>query len=174
MRHAINLDYLNKECNNNFIYSKCTRFRNSVKCGAMAYAHLKKLLYTSGKTQIDLASIIGRTPAVITNLFNGTRSLQIEEVQKIADYFKVTPAFVLTGKDVPQQKEQMKIDEKLMQEAARAIQRAAEQSGKILGLAQAMAYTVSLYNDIVAEREKGQDVNPTEFIASLVLKRDSV
>lgn len=66
----------------------------------MAYEHLKKLLEKNGKSQEDLAKLIGRTPAVVTNLFKGRRSLQTEEVEKIARHFDVSTDYVMYGKDV--------------------------------------------------------------------------
>lgn len=63
----------------------------------MAYEHLKKLLIKHGKSQKDLADLINKTEAVITNLFNGTRKLAVTEGQKIADWLKEPIEFVLFG-----------------------------------------------------------------------------
>lgn len=66
---------------------------------AMAYEHIKKLLLDNGQEQADLAKLLGRTNAVVTNLFNGSRSLQIEEVQKISERYGVSTDFVLYGRE---------------------------------------------------------------------------
>jgi transcriptional regulator with XRE-family HTH domain len=63
----------------------------------MAYEHIKALLIERGESQADLAKLIGRTNAVVTNLFNGSRSLQIEEVEKLANHFNVSKHYILTG-----------------------------------------------------------------------------
>jgi len=68
----------------------------------MAYEHLKKLLAKNGMKQADLAQLINRSAAVVTNLFQGVRSLQVEEVERIASYFQVTTNFVLYG-EVPRE-----------------------------------------------------------------------
>lgn len=63
----------------------------------MAYEHIKDLLTQSGVTQAYLAELLGRTPAVITNLFNNDRRLQLEEAEKISERFGVPIDFVLYG-----------------------------------------------------------------------------
>lgn len=64
-----------------------------------AYPHILELLKKRKLKRAALAKLFGRDRAVITNLFNGTRKLSLEEAKMIADYFNVTMDFVLYGKD---------------------------------------------------------------------------
>lgn len=82
-----------------FTTSKYENFSFPIKSSAMAYDHIKKLMKLAGEEQSDLARLLGRSPAVITNLFKGERSLQIEEVQKIAAHYKVSTDYVIYGKE---------------------------------------------------------------------------
>jgi len=61
----------------------------------MAYEHLQNLLLSAGKKQADLARLINKTPAVITNLFNGDRKLDAQEAIKIADWLGVEMSAVM-------------------------------------------------------------------------------
>lgn len=61
----------------------------------MAYEHLQNLLLSAGKKQADLARLIHKTPAVITNLFNGSRKLDAKEAIKIADWLGVEMSVVM-------------------------------------------------------------------------------
>ena len=61
----------------------------------MAYEHLQNLLLSAGKKQADLARLINKTPAVITNLFNGSRKLDAKEACRIADWLGVEMSAVM-------------------------------------------------------------------------------
>jgi|ERR1700741_39959 len=77
----------------------------------MAYEHIKNLLSKHGEDQTDLAKLIGRSPAVITNLFNGSRSLQIEEVEKLAEHYEVSTDYILYGRDLVNSQENLRDSE---------------------------------------------------------------
>jgi transcriptional regulator with XRE-family HTH domain len=64
----------------------------------MAYEHLRNLLTSAGKKQADLAKLINKTPAVVTNLFNGVRKLDAQEANRIATWLGVEMTEVLGGK----------------------------------------------------------------------------
>lgn len=61
----------------------------------MAYEHLKNLLMSAGKKQADLARLINKTPAVVTNLFNGDRKLDAQEARRIAAWLGVEMSAVM-------------------------------------------------------------------------------
>jgi transcriptional regulator with XRE-family HTH domain len=61
----------------------------------MAYEHLQNLLVSAGKKQADLARLINKTPAVVTNLFNGSRKLDAKEAIRIADWLGVEMSVVM-------------------------------------------------------------------------------
>jgi len=61
----------------------------------MAYEHLQNLLVSAGKKQADLARLINKTPAVVTNLFNGDRKLDAQEAIKIAAWLGVGMSAVM-------------------------------------------------------------------------------
>lgn len=82
-----------------FITSKYTNAFPANNMPAMAYDHLKRLLKNKRETQADLAKLINRTPAVITSLFKGERSLQTEEVNRLATHFGVSSNYILYGSD---------------------------------------------------------------------------
>jgi hypothetical protein len=63
----------------------------------MAYEHLRNLLVSAGKKQADLAKLIHKTPAVVTNLFNGVRKLDAQEAGRIAVWLGVGVNEVLGG-----------------------------------------------------------------------------
>lgn len=58
-------------------------------------SHLKKLLTKQGLTQTDLAHLLGRDKAVITNLFQGKRQLKADEAAIIASHLGVLVSDVL-------------------------------------------------------------------------------
>lgn len=61
----------------------------------MNLSHLKQLLVEHGITQTDLARILGRDKAVITNLFQGKRQLKADEAAIIANLIGVPVARIL-------------------------------------------------------------------------------
>ena len=63
--------------------------------GGMNLAHLKKLLGKHGLTQTDLAHLLNRDKAVITNLFQGKRQLKADEAAVIASHLGITVADVM-------------------------------------------------------------------------------
>lgn len=63
----------------------------------MAYEQLQTLLLSAGKKQADLARLIKKTPAVITNLFGGERKLDAQEAQLIANWLGVDVDRVIGG-----------------------------------------------------------------------------
>jgi transcriptional regulator with XRE-family HTH domain len=71
----------------------------------MAYEHLRTMLMSAGKKQADLARLINKTPAVVTNLFNGVRKLDAQEASRIAVWLGVDVREVLgrtsTAQKVP-------------------------------------------------------------------------
>lgn len=69
----------------------------------MAYEHIQKLLEEQGKSQNELAGLLNRTPAVVTNLFNGVRLLKANEIQKIADWLSVSPEQIMSDIGKPKQ-----------------------------------------------------------------------
>lgn len=58
-------------------------------------SHLKQLLAKNGISQTDLARILGRDKAVITNLFQGRRRLKADEAMLIARHVGVPVAQIL-------------------------------------------------------------------------------
>lgn len=158
------LDYLNPDCKQKFISSKYTKFSSSIKSRPMAYEHIKRMLSDAGENQADLARLLGRTPAVITNLFNGERSLQIEEVQKISARYGVSTDYVLYGKEFDRPK-LYQADDALLLRCGDSILAAAKQLGLKLSLAEAMAYTVQLYKHAIKHK-----VDASEERAALVLE----
>lgn len=58
-------------------------------------SHLKQLLSEHGISQTDLARILGRDKAVITNLFHGRRQLKAEEAMVIARHIGVPVSQIL-------------------------------------------------------------------------------
>lgn len=66
-----------------------------VYIGRMNLSHLKQLLTKHGLTQTDLARLLRRDKAVITNLFQGKRQLKADEATIIASHLGVTVAQVL-------------------------------------------------------------------------------
>jgi hypothetical protein len=58
-------------------------------------SHLKQLLMSHGINQTDLARLLHRDKAVITNLFQGKRQLKAEEAMIIASHIGVPVAQVL-------------------------------------------------------------------------------
>lgn len=65
----------------------------------MAYEHIKKELEKQGKTQIEMASILGRTHAIATSIFNGSRPLKIDEIPLLAKWLGKPENFILHGID---------------------------------------------------------------------------
>lgn len=63
----------------------------------MAYEHIRELLTEHGLNQAELAALLGKTPAVITNLFNGERLLKSSEAQLLARKFNTTIEYILHG-----------------------------------------------------------------------------
>lgn len=61
----------------------------------MNLSHLKQLLAENGLNQTDLAHILGRDKAVITNLFQGKRRLKADEAMLIARHIGVPVAEIL-------------------------------------------------------------------------------
>jgi plasmid maintenance system antidote protein VapI len=66
------------------MHSKSTAFSISVHSRPMAYEHLRGLMSKAGVSQADLAKVLNKTPAVVTNLFNGVRELKAQEVIRIS------------------------------------------------------------------------------------------
>ncbi len=58
-------------------------------------SHLKKLLSKHGLTQTDLAHLLKRDKAVVTNLFQGKRQLKADEAAIIASHLGITVADVM-------------------------------------------------------------------------------
>lgn len=58
-------------------------------------SHLKQLLAKNGISQTDLARLLRRDKAVITNLFQGKRQLKAEEAMVIASHIGVPVAQIL-------------------------------------------------------------------------------
>ena len=63
--------------------------------GGMDISNLKRLLQEHNTTQAELARLLGRDRAVITNLMYGRRRLKAEEAMSIANYLNVSVAEVL-------------------------------------------------------------------------------
>lgn len=63
----------------------------------VAYEHIKSLIAEHGMNQVQFADFLNRSGAVVTNLFNGDRRLQLDEAEKISDRFGVTVDYVLYG-----------------------------------------------------------------------------
>jgi len=61
----------------------------------MNLSHLKQLLAKNGISQTDLARLLRRDKAVITNLFQGKRQLKAEEAMVIASHIGVPVAQIL-------------------------------------------------------------------------------
>jgi hypothetical protein len=70
----------------------------------MNLAHLKKLLNKHGLKQTDLAHLLGRDKAVITNLFQGKRQLKADEAAIIAEHLGTTVADVMGIQEKGKQK----------------------------------------------------------------------
>ena len=56
----------------------------------MAYDDLKNIITTQGGNTTDIASIIGRSKGVASNIFAGRRPLKIEEAYAIAKVYNAT------------------------------------------------------------------------------------
>lgn len=62
-------------------------------------SHLKKILNKHGLTQTDLAHLLNRDKAVITNLFQGKRQLKADEAAVIASHLGIAVADVMGIKE---------------------------------------------------------------------------
>ncbi len=53
------------------------------------------IINKAGKSQAELARLLNKTPAVITNLFNGERELKANEVNRISQWLSIPVELVL-------------------------------------------------------------------------------
>lgn len=60
--------------------------------------HLKNLRMERGLTQQDVADAIGVTKATISKYEKGQRRINVDVLEKLADFFRVEPIYILTGK----------------------------------------------------------------------------
>lgn len=72
---------------------------------SMAYEHILGEIKSQGKTQFEMAKVLGRTHAVSTNIFNGTRPIKIEEVPRLARWLSKSPNWILYGSEEPNQEQ---------------------------------------------------------------------
>src|SRR5580704_5622667 len=84
------LGYLNAKGKKNFMSSKSTEFSFPVTSPTMAYDYLKDLMKKKGKSQAEFAKVLNKTPAVVTNMFNGERQLKLAEVVRVARWLEVS------------------------------------------------------------------------------------
>lgn len=70
----------------------------------MDIENLRNVLKKHGMSQTDLARLLGRDKAVVTNLFSGKRSLKAEEAMLIARHLGVDVAQILGEKPAAQKR----------------------------------------------------------------------
>lgn len=120
-----------------------------------------------GMSQEALGKAIGgRTKDTISKWERGERKLKMEEAKKLSSVLGVTLGQI--GGEIEETSYQA--DEDLMQLAAESIQKAALAQKRRLSLAEAMTYTVMLYNHIIPFRKQNKNIIPDEAIASLIIK----
>lgn len=130
--------------------------------------NLEKMRKMAGLTRADLASRLNTTETTIYRKERGERQLRTEELEIYANALGCAPEELIQTNPSINNND---IDEELMRKAANAIQEAARSMRINLELAQAMVYTVKLYNHVKAFRRKGETIEPTESNAVLILKQ---
>ena len=101
----------------------------------------------------------------LRNFLNGdSDSIGAGNLELLANAAKISVGELL-GEEV-----HYKADDALMAEAAEAIQAAAISQNKKLTLADAMTYTVMLYNHVMEFRKNGKEIAPNEENAYLIIK----
>lgn len=61
------------------------------------------MIAQAGASQADLARVLNKTPAVVTNLFNGVRELKVPEAVRISEWLKRPVAEIMGGNKIPVQ-----------------------------------------------------------------------
>lgn len=120
-----------------------------------------------GLSQESLGKKLGRQKDTISKWERGERKLKLEEAERLSHILGISIA------DLAGEIDNNKIyeaDEPLMQRAASAIEAAAISQKQSLSLAEAMTYTVMLYNHVMAYRKNNEEVLPNEAMAALILK----
>lgn len=152
--------YTNTDVSNNFHIGKIRRMGNN----------LEKMRKLAGLTREELGDLVGTTGTTIYRKERGDRQLRTEELEIYAKALNCSPEDLLLGASKGQLYE---IDDELMQRSAEAILKAAAEKSLKLSLAESMAYTVKLYKHIREYRSKGEDLQPSQSSAALILKQNA-
>lgn len=119
-----------------------------------------------GMSQEKLGNLVGKKKDTISKWERGDRKLKVEEARKLANILGCS-LNELAGYIEDHLYE---ADDNLMKECAEAILSAANSQFKKISLAEAMTYTVMLYNHVINYKKQGTDVVPNEAMAALLLK----
>lgn len=134
----------------------------------MAYDHLRTLLKKHGKSQKDLAAKLDRSDGVITNLFNGTRRLELDEAVVIAKWLK-EPLAEIAGYD--DSRETSGIDEKLYSVSAELAEAIIKKKGVKPSNKQYSKLVAEIYSTLIdsAEWKSGGKINLSDKVLELAL-----
>lgn len=121
---------------------------------------IKQRMKELGLNQRSLAIKAGCKPDVVRNRLSGKSTHWRQDTHEAIMRVLGEPNFYTA-------------DEELMQKAAAAVQKAAESENINLPLQRAMTITLDLYNHVLRYRKKGEDIQPNEALASLMIKRSA-
>lgn len=131
----------------------------------MVYTWIINALAERDIKQANLARYMDIDPPKLSRSLNGERELKPEETVKISKFLHMPVDWILTGQT------HYIGDEALMEQAAQSVLSAAKAKGVKLPLAQAMAFTVELYNHVIKYRKQGENILPSEGVAAFILDK---
>ena len=131
---------------------------------------IKEFRLERGLSLAKLEEETGISAQQLNRLEKGERRLNQSNMVVIAAALKIAPEELIMSAAQSNKKQIYAADEDLMMRAADAVQQAIKNGKKKITLQDASKCTVRLYNHVMEYRKKGEIIEPSEAMATLILK----
>lgn len=131
--------------------------------------NLKKIRLDRGWSREKLAEIAETSQDNVRKIEERERGLSQKWMQKFSTALRCNQEDLLKSHNVASRISD-DINEELMIKSAEAITKAVKSNKMNLPILDAVSYTVQLYKHVLEYRRRGEEIDPTESIASLILR----